>query len=89
MADAPAIILRPKDVAVNLGENATFTCNANGVLRPLIVWTKSGEDKIYSQNENLTILRVKQTDEGKYRCEVTDDKGSRAFAFTVLRMLSK
>ncbi|KAI6183632.1 Basement membrane proteoglycan [Aphelenchoides bicaudatus] len=74
-------ILPPKDLAINEGARAKWTCHINGE-KPEnvdIVWTKLGEQELPShiqqRGNQLIIDSVRSSDQGHYRCTGTTKAG--------------
>uniref|UniRef100_A0A8D3EA35 receptor protein-tyrosine kinase n=1 Tax=Scophthalmus maximus TaxID=52904 RepID=A0A8D3EA35_SCOMX len=89
--EASRILNNFTDQKVNISATITLRCDAAGMPRPSVVWTKnnhtvvegSGED--VQHNHVLTIQRVKKEDSGLYTCTACNSLGcdaSQAFLTT-------
>ncbi|OZC11075.1 hypothetical protein X798_01901 [Onchocerca flexuosa] len=65
------IISREQHQAVNLGETASFICEAIGNPAPTIYWTKVADNQILARGNNLTIESVQSWQRGEYECVAT------------------
>jgi len=86
-ADPPHITTQPKNLKdVLLGQPVTFTIHATGT-EPISYhwqWKPAGEeseewqlcDTEWSRNTTLKIPKVQESDEGSYRCVVSNHAGS-------------
>ncbi|XP_058883994.1 vascular endothelial growth factor receptor 1-like isoform X2 [Acipenser ruthenus] len=80
--EAPLLLRNLSAQQVNVSSSITLTCPAEGVPNPHITWYKDslklqqGSGIILAPGGNLTIERVKEEDEGVYKCEATNQKGS-------------
>ena len=72
-----AIAVPPIMRLVNVGDSATFTCNASGVPTPNITWYRDGKQiksshyeisSITASSSQLTINNVSHADNGYYVC---------------------
>jgi hypothetical protein len=78
----PAITTQPQNKTVNWGGQATFTVAATGTAPLAYQWMKNGEPvsdnaRISGANTNaLTILNLRLTDQGGYRCQAINSAGS-------------
>ena len=91
------IITPPKDVAVVLGENVTFTCVATGHRTPDIAWflrINNGLVSIDSDSETLVndtinatlvILNVMENDFGDYFCMASNEFSIARANFTLFQ----
>ena len=82
---APVFIITPDDLQITEGTSARFKTRFSGLPQPEIEWFKDGkpvEDSYHFKlafNENnsvLTILDIKLTDEGEYRCTASNKAGT-------------
>ncbi|AWP11217.1 putative vascular endothelial growth factor receptor 2 [Scophthalmus maximus] len=90
--EASRILNNFTDQKVNISATITLRCDAAGMPRPSVVWTKNnhtvveGSGVILSQhNHVLTIQRVKKEDSGLYTCTACNSLGcdaSQAFLTT-------
>ncbi|XP_040074510.1 hemicentin-1 [Ixodes scapularis] len=65
-------IHEPADVSLKETGNSTVICEATGVPRPTIKWTKEGM-ALSAQSPRLVFLKATKSDAGNYRC--TADNG--------------
>ncbi len=78
---APTITQQPTSQEVRLGETAVFTIAAIGSGTVTCQWQKNGEDLSDGGDvsgvttDTLQIANAESSDEGNYRCVVTDDCG--------------
>ncbi|KAK5930830.1 hypothetical protein CgunFtcFv8_027038 [Champsocephalus gunnari] len=89
---AARILNNITDQKVNVSATISLLCDAAGMPRPVVVWTKNnhtlveGSGVILSQHNNLlTIQRVKKEDSGLYSCTACNSRGcdsSRAYLMT-------
>ena len=82
----PEIVTQPMDANVFIGEDATFTCIADGEPTPSIQWLFEG--RVISNNNNLVIVNVQEADGGEYICIAENVHGT-ASAIAVLTPLCK
>ena len=73
------ITTHPQDELVNVGDNATFTCEASGSPPINYRWLYNGNDIMDdprhlegANTDTLMIINVLVTDWGMYSCEVTN-----------------
>ncbi|KAL1456925.1 hypothetical protein WDU94_001611, partial [Cyamophila willieti] len=77
----PHIIEEPQDVDVTIGENAFFTCKAEGNPSPEIVWMRDnneinmGDPRFQMTSDGLMIHNMKPQDEGVYECMAKSPMG--------------
>ncbi|XP_041116100.1 vascular endothelial growth factor receptor 1-like [Polyodon spathula] len=80
--EAPLLLRNLSAQQVNVSSSITLSCPAEGVPNPHITWYKDslklqqGSGIILAPGGNLTIKRIKEEDEGMYKCEATNQKGS-------------
>ena len=74
------IAVPPTGRYVNVGDSATFTCNASGVPTPNIIWYRDGKQinsshyeisSITASSSQLTINNVSHADHGYYVCRAS------------------
>ncbi|XP_051018816.1 vascular endothelial growth factor receptor 1 [Acomys russatus] len=81
--EAPHLLQNLSDHRVSISSSTTLDCQASGVPRPQITWFKNNH-KIQQEpgvilgpgNSTLFIERVKEEDEGVYRCRAANQKGT-------------
>ncbi|XP_055386223.1 roundabout homolog 2-like [Condylostylus longicornis] len=61
----PSVAIRPKAVAVNVGNSAYFECQINGFPRPSTFWSFEGSSSLYFPNYENDSIKVTQNPEGK------------------------
>ncbi|KAG0420671.1 hypothetical protein HPB47_003360, partial [Ixodes persulcatus] len=97
-ADAPSIVIFPRDQTVVTGRVAVFVCTAVGNPRPLIEWRKNGERLStirYTVVEmpGGSVLRIDPTRTGRdnatYECLAANGVGEPARALFVLTVLEE
>ena len=85
VTDQPKITVHPKSETTTEGNNLTLSCDATGNPVPTISWTKDGSAvdtsnnsriSLSDDNKQLTIMNVKRTDSGKYRCTAKNNIGT-------------
>ena len=75
------IVVQPRVRYVNMGDSATFTCNASGTPSPNITWHRSGKEVSGSryiliqtaESSQLTIKSVSHADSGFYVCQASSN----------------
>ncbi|KAM3726047.1 Synaptogenesis protein [Dirofilaria immitis] len=65
------IISQEQHQVVNLGEMASFICEAIGNPTPTVYWTKVADTQIITRGNNLTIEAVQSWQRGEYECVAT------------------
>ena len=74
------IAVPPRVRYVNVGDSATFTCNASGVPTPNITWYRDGKQinsshyeisSITASSSQLTINNASHADNGYYVCRAS------------------
>lgn len=72
------------------GQNVTIKCFYSGYPTPTVSWVRqgatslpSGRNVIGNYNTDLTIRKVEPSDEGKYICKASNDKGSESVTIEV------
>ena len=82
ISDTPEFTTHPQPQTKNEGSTVIFRCDADGKPPPSFFWTKDGcelntslDDRIkFSEDKKtLSIMDVKRTDSGNYRCKATND----------------
>ncbi|MFO7536235.1 MAG: immunoglobulin domain-containing protein [Kiritimatiellia bacterium] len=74
--DPPTITVQPVNKAVNGGQPATFSVTASGTEPLYYQWQKNTVDISGAIGTNYTIAAAAQTDEGSFRCIVTNVAGT-------------
>ena len=77
----PQILSHPVDVVIDINNDTTsvqFTCMAAGTSS--YHWQREGKDTIPAnalgtQSNTLTLVNIKPTDDGKYRCVAVNEHG--------------
>ena len=88
LRDAPLILSQPQDLAVALGEPASFSVSANG-LEPLSYqWTKNGADISGANNPQFNLAATTADDAGTYAVRVSNNAGSVTSADVTLAVLT-
>ena len=69
----------PASLTTREGNNASFSCSANGIPKPTITWYKNGE-ALDSANYDadsgvLTLNNIQFADRGVYKCEARNFLG--------------
>ncbi|XP_072472377.1 kin of IRRE-like protein 2 isoform X2 [Notamacropus eugenii] len=64
----PLLLSPPEPVAVDAGEDASFTCTWKGNPPPRVTWTRSGGTKILGSGPTLRLVSVGPGDAGNYEC---------------------
>ncbi|XP_075464185.1 immunoglobulin superfamily DCC subclass member 3-like [Ascaphus truei] len=82
-AAPPEFVQWPQSVSNTPGGTATFTCVAQGVPEPNLLWLKNGKplppgenNRLSNSNSTLTILRVTTSDEALYQCIAENTAGT-------------
>ncbi|CAJ0945343.1 unnamed protein product, partial [Mesorhabditis belari] len=70
---APRIISNQQEKEVNVGEAATFTCEAHGNPKPQLYWSKAGDSQVIGKGESFTIENVQVWQQGEYICTAISD----------------
>ncbi|CAJ0583085.1 unnamed protein product, partial [Mesorhabditis spiculigera] len=73
VAFAPRIISTQQEREVNVGESATFNCEANGNPKPQLYWSKAGDPQVIAKGESFTIENVQTWQQGEYICTAAMD----------------
>ena len=80
------------------GTTVTFICNADGKPEPNVSWTRNGFPLNTSENadmsisddqKTLTIVNVRRTDSGEYRCRANNSVGNSTSYASELDVLCK
>jgi len=74
--DPPLITRDPRSLTNNPGQSATFSVQAIGTVPLSYQWQKWGTNLAGATSTNYTIASVAETNEGNYRCIVTNMVGS-------------
>ncbi|XP_036603188.1 kin of IRRE-like protein 2 [Trichosurus vulpecula] len=64
----PFLLSPPEPVAVDVGEDASFTCTWKGNPPPRVTWTRRGGTKILGSGPTLRLVSVGPGDAGNYEC---------------------
>ena len=84
----PKFIQQPEDLIVNEGQNAKFTCTADGEPQPTVFWQREGQVTMFFPEQrhygrfyvtkfgDLKISNVRAEDEGGYTCAALSGSGS-------------
>ncbi|XP_074074955.1 kin of IRRE-like protein 2 [Macrotis lagotis] len=64
----PLLLSPPEPVAVDVGEDASFTCTWKGNPPPRVTWTRRGGTKILGSGPTLLLAAVGSGDAGNYQC---------------------
>ncbi|XP_078002460.1 kin of IRRE-like protein 2 isoform X1 [Phascolarctos cinereus] len=64
----PLLLSPPEPVAVDVGEDASFTCTWKGNPPPQVTWTRRGGTKILGSGPTLRLVAVGPGDAGYYEC---------------------
>ena len=70
----PTITIPPEDVAVEVGQTASFHCLAVGIPTPSVEWFFKATS--LSKRSNLTVGNVDRTRAGSYACFVSNEAGT-------------
>ena len=66
----------PVTQTVNASANIRLQCNATGVPKPVISWTKDGGSKSLGSSEVLFLYNVNHKDKGIYLCKASNKIGN-------------
>ena len=77
----PQITSHPEDIVIEINNDSTsvqFTCMAAGTSS--YYWQREGKDTIPTnalgtQSNTLTLVNIKPTDDGEYRCVAVNEHG--------------
>ncbi|CAH1777673.1 unnamed protein product [Owenia fusiformis] len=83
--------LADKKIQIEIGEQHTFECVAEGAPDPEITWSKQGESienveglhKVSPSGEMLTVMNATRNDSGIYTCEATNRGGNASSSATL------
>ncbi|XP_051846824.1 kin of IRRE-like protein 2 [Antechinus flavipes] len=64
----PLLLSPPEPVAVDVGEDASFTCTWKGNPPPRVTWTRHGGTKVLGSGPTLRLAAVGPGDAGNYEC---------------------
>uniref|UniRef100_A0A5F8G9R9 Kirre like nephrin family adhesion molecule 2 n=1 Tax=Monodelphis domestica TaxID=13616 RepID=A0A5F8G9R9_MONDO len=64
----PLLLSAPEPVAVDVGEDASFTCTWKGNPPPRVTWARRGGSKILGSGPTLRLVAVGPGDAGSYQC---------------------
>ncbi|XP_074162805.1 kin of IRRE-like protein 2 isoform X2 [Sminthopsis crassicaudata] len=64
----PLLLSPPESLAVDVGEDASFTCTWKGNPPPRVTWTRHGGTKILGSGPTLRLAAVGPGDAGSYEC---------------------
>jgi len=69
----------PEDMSIGIGQTARFGCSANGVPSPNISWFKDKQPLVIDPKRmivlpsgSLEITKARETDQGIYKCHVSN-----------------
>jgi len=69
----------PDDISISLGQTARFSCSAQGIPPPVVIWIKNNHQLIMDLSRmtilpsgSLEISHVQELDEGTYRCNISN-----------------
>ena len=82
----------PEMIKVRPGDHFRLECSASGSDRVTFSWTKvKGQmsSNMIQNDEVLEVVAASYGDGGHYRCEVVDDEGRSAEAFTEVILLGE
>jgi hypothetical protein len=82
----PVIATQPVQVNTVAGGSAVFTVAASGTQTNTYQWQKGTENIANATSATLTLTNVKVSDEGQYRCVVTNTCGSKNSEYAQLRV---
>ncbi|XP_062841606.1 vascular endothelial growth factor receptor 1 [Trichomycterus rosablanca] len=81
--ESPVLLQNLSNCSVNVSSSVTLQCLASGVPKPLITWYKDGRRlkqvsgiMLAPEDGSLHIDRIAIDDQGLYKCEATNEKGS-------------
>ncbi|XP_073781730.1 immunoglobulin superfamily DCC subclass member 3 isoform X1 [Danio rerio] len=79
----PEFLQWPQSVSKPLGSSAVFTCQAQGVPDPHLIWLKNGKIltpgdnvKLTNNNSTLAVTRIMADDEAIYQCIAENSAGT-------------
>ncbi|XP_026795474.3 immunoglobulin superfamily DCC subclass member 3 isoform X1 [Pangasianodon hypophthalmus] len=79
----PEFLQWPQSVSKPLGGSAVFTCQAQGVPEPHLIWLKNGKIltpgdnvKLTNNNSTLAVTRITAEDEAIYQCIAENSAGT-------------
>ncbi|XP_073702998.1 immunoglobulin superfamily DCC subclass member 3 [Garra rufa] len=79
----PEFLQWPQSVSKPAGSSAVFTCQAQGVPDPHLIWLKNGKIltpgvnvKLTNNNSTLAVTRITAEDEGIYQCIAENSAGT-------------
>jgi len=70
----PQILTNPEDVTVLTGNSTKLICNASGT-EVNYQWLRNGEPLRATQSNILNIAKIKESQEGIYKCVVSNKGG--------------
>ncbi|XP_054719282.1 hemicentin-1-like [Uloborus diversus] len=76
----PSILQDPQDQTLQEGQDALFSCPARGFPQPVVIWSR-GNEKLQNEriqtftNGSLLINKIDKSDEGLYRCTISNNIG--------------
>jgi hypothetical protein len=80
---APNIAKQPQDSTINAGTSAEFRCVNSGIPAPTVTWYKDGNPlvidsrhQVSSKGEILTITKIRISDAGTIKCQVSNAVGT-------------
>ena len=71
-----------QDIVVNVGDEVSLTCSAQGHPKPVITWVKddirvtNGNRFVLQASGDLNIKEIGKNDEGNYQCLAKNDVGT-------------
>ncbi|KAF7235504.1 Immunoglobulin superfamily DCC subclass member 3, partial [Varanus komodoensis] len=92
----PEFVQWPQSISKSLGSSAIFTCVAQGVPEPHLIWLKNGKVlapgenvKLTRNNSTLMIQRITPGDEAIYQCIAQNSAGTNQASARLAVALSK
>lgn len=80
----PQVMIEPRFVEVDIGQNVEVRCLAAGNPSPSIRWLTTHDVLIPTQGGVLKIASVRKSDEGEYTCVATNPSGSNSGSLTIM-----
>ena len=83
---APKISNQLNDTSANKGSKAAFSVviNSGANPTPSFTWTKQGQTSAICSTQTFTITQTKYSDQGKYRCVVSNSQGTDSTVWAML-----
>ncbi len=66
----------PLSQIVNISVNIRLSCNATGVPKPVMLWSKDGDPKVLHTGEILMLYNVGYKQKGTYFCKASNAIGN-------------